>query len=134
MAECSEAAARVLPHPARKRPCCFAIVALGEMAGAQGKELEELAGEVFVGFLLLAGRSIEPDEHRRISDHRLEQRGEAAEGASTQRFILLVHKCNGLYLLDAGREMAVPEESQLLAELVGPVEDTMEPANLEQIG
>jgi hypothetical protein len=66
------AAARLLPHPAGKRSCGFANVALGEMAGAQGKELEELSGEVLVGFLLLAGPAVEPDEHCRIGDHGFE--------------------------------------------------------------
>ena len=95
------------------------------MPGAQGEELEELAGEVLVGLLLLAGRSVEPDEHGRIGDHGFEQRGEAAEGTSSQRFVLPVHESDRLHLLDAGREVAVPEEGQLLPERVGPVEDAM---------
>ncbi len=64
---------------------------------------------------------------------RLEERGEAAEGVGSQRLVLAVHERDRLDLLVAGGEMAVPEESQLLAERVGAVEDAVEPADLEQV-
>jgi hypothetical protein len=51
----------------------------------------------------------------------------------SQRLVLSVHERDRVDLLVAGREVAVPEESQLLAERVGPVEDAVEPADLEQL-
>ena len=68
-----EAAAVVLANPAGERPGGLADVALGIVPNAQGEQLEELAGEVLVGLLLLAGRSVEPDEHGRVGDHGFEQ-------------------------------------------------------------
>ena len=119
--------------PAGEGPGGLADVALGVMPGAQREQLEELAGEVLVGLVLLAGSPVEPDEHGRVGDDRLEERGEAAQGVSSQRLVLPVHERDRLDLLVAGGEVAVPEEGQLLAERVGPVEDAVEPADLEQV-
>ena len=128
-----EAAARILADPAGERPGGLADVVLREMAGAQGEQLEELAGEVLVGLVLLAGAPVEPDEHGRVGDDRFQERGESAEGVGSQRLVLLVHQRDRLHLLVAGGEMPVPEEGELLAERVGPVEDAVEPADLEQV-
>ena len=128
-----EAAAGILPDPAGEGPGGLADVALGVMPGAQGEQLEELAGEVLVGLVLLAGPAVEPDEHGRVGDDRLQERGEAAQGVGPQRLVLPVHERDRLDLLVAGGEVAVPEEGELLAERVGPVEDAVEPADLEQV-
>ena len=62
-----------------------------------------------------------------------EHRGETAQGVGAQRLVLPVHQGDRLDLLVAGGEVAVPEQGQLLAERVRPVEDAVEPADLEQI-
>ena len=52
---------------------------------------------------------------------------------SSQRLVLAVHERDRLDLLVAGGEVPVPEERELFAERVGPVDDAVEPANLEQV-
>ena len=59
--------------------------------------------------------------------------GEPAQRVRSQRLVLPVHERDRLDLLVAGGEVAVPEQGQLLAERVGPVEDAVEPADLEQV-
>ncbi len=128
-----EAAARILPHPAGERPRGLADVALGIMPDAQGEQLEELAGEVLVGLVLLAVAAVEPDQHGRVGDDGFQHGGEPAQGVRPQRLVLPVHQGDRLDLPVAGGEVAMPEQSHLLAERVGPVEDAIEPADLEQV-
>ncbi len=42
-------------------------IALGIMADAERKKLEQLTGEVFVGFPLPVRRGVEPDKKRRVA-------------------------------------------------------------------
>ena len=70
----------VLSRPAGECPGGLADVAFRVIPGAQGEQLEELAGEVLVGLILLAGSSVEPDEHGRVGDDRLPEARRSCRG------------------------------------------------------
>ena len=77
----------------------------------------------------MAGPAVEPDEHGRVGDHRVEQPGEAAERSFAQRLDLRGQGCHAINLRQAGGEVAVPEERQPLAERVAAEEHPIEPVS-----
>ena len=85
------------------------------------------AGEVFVGPFATAGPAVEPDEHGRVGDHRLEQPGEATERAFAKGLHLRGQGSHTVDLRQAGGEVAVPEERQPLAERVAAEKHAIEP-------
>ena len=118
-----------LGHPAGEGAGGLADVGLGIGASAQREQLEELAGEVLVRPFAMAGPAVEPDEHGRVGDHRVEQPGEAAERPFAERLDLRGQGGHAVDLRQAGGEVAVPEERQPLAERVAAEEHAIEPVS-----
>ena len=69
----------------------------------------ELAREVLVGRAGLVLLAVQPDQHGRVDDHRLGQRGEAGRAPGCAGCVLALHQARAAHLLVAGGEMPVPE-------------------------
>ncbi len=109
----------------------FLDVGLAVMADPQGEELHQLAGQVLVGVSLAVGRRVEPDQERRVADHRLQQLAERLAGQAAERLVLTPHGRRVADLEDAGGEVVVPHQGQPLAQGVGREDQAEEPPRLE---
>ena len=113
----SEHAVAVLriDHPSGETPRGLADVSLRVMPLAEGKKLENLAGEVLVRCLALALSAVEPDQHGRIPHHGGAKFAERPGAETAEGFILAKHEVIEPNLRLARGKMAVPEKSQFFA-------------------
>ena len=101
----------------RQRARLLANVGLAvAVALAEGEELHQLAGVVLVRCVLLVLRAGEPDEHRRIGGHRMEQEPEVAERVAAEEPVLLEHQLGRADAVVARREPVVEDERHPLGE------------------
>ena len=113
----------------------LADVLLGVAAAdAQGEQLHQLAGVVLVSLALDVAVGVEPDEHGGVLAHRLQERLELAQGLLAQRQVLLEHQAGADDLVDAGGEVVVPEQGELLAERVQAVQHGVQPPAAQRHG
>ncbi len=106
---------------------CFRDVSFGIMAFSQGEKLHHLARVILIRMLLAALRLIEPDQHGRIAGDGREHLPPTPRGQPPERIILKPHQVGVSHLVDAGREVAVPEERQLLLERARPFGHPLQP-------
>ena len=85
--------------------------------------------------LLAALRLVEPDQHGRVFGHRGQQLQPVAHRMTAKGLVLQPHEVGVLHLLDAGREMAVPEQRQFFLQRTGPFGHALQPpaAQFEQM-
>ncbi len=102
--------------PSRKRAGGFPHVALGVVADAHREQLQELAPEVLVGMRLDVLAVVQIHEHGGIFEEPDEQPAEVAGCARPEHQILPEHHAVIAHLVLAGREVAVPEQRELLFE------------------
>ena len=103
-------------RPPRERTRRLANVALAVVAHAHREELEQLAAEVLVGMRLDVLAVVEEHEHRRILQKADEQLAEISRRARAKHLVLPEHHPVVAHLVRAGREVAVPEQRELLLE------------------
>ena len=71
--------------PAGQGPGGLPHVIFGVMTDAQAEQLQELAGQVFVGMALAVGRRVEPDQEGGIAHRGFEQRSKRLRGPACGR-------------------------------------------------
>ena len=93
----------------------FAIVAF-----AQGEELEQLAGEIFVGLPRHRSPAVEIDQHGGIAGDRLQERRIVSQGLTPKQRVLSEQRRRVAHLHERRGEMAMPEQGHALDQrLVG---------------
>ena len=102
-------------------------VGLGHVVDADREQLLELAGVVLVRVDRFRRVAVEVDEHRRVDGHLEGHRAEVAQGLRAQELVLVPHHLPAADLVDAGREVAVPEPDHLLVEPGGRVPHPPQP-------
>ena len=108
----------------------LADVPLGVVALAEGEELHDLAGEIFVRHAFFRALGVEVKHHRRVQQDGLREVLEAAEGALAEQLVLQHQKRRLFHLLDRGGEVVVPEEGHFLAQRSLGLEHPAEPPGL----
>src|SRR5439155_26417540 len=96
---------------AREGAGCFGNILLSVVAFAEGQEFHDLASVILVGMLFAALGLVEPDQHGGVFCDRDEHLLPASGSQAAEGVILQPHQIGILYLLGAGSEVAVPEES-----------------------
>ena len=102
--------------PSRERAGGFTHVALGVVADAHREQLQELAPEVLVGVRLDVLAVVQIHQHGGILEEPDEQLAEVAGCVRPEHQILPEHHAVVAHLVLAGREVAVPEQRELLLE------------------
>jgi len=112
----------------------FAHIGFAVIPFAEGEELEQLTGEVFVGVSAVAGEAVEGDLQSRIEHHRHEQLAVAAvEVAADGGDLALQQQWIG-QLTPVHREHAQPELHLPEAALLRAPGELAEPAALQVVG
>src|SRR5437764_628608 len=91
----------------------FANVGFGIVADPDGEKFHQFARPVFVRVLFAALLEIEVDHHRGIARDFLGEGGKISDGMTAEQIVLAPHPITVSHFLDAGREVAVPEERHL---------------------
>ena len=77
---------------------------------------------------------VEPDEQRRVAEHRVQQPAERGAAERAEGLILPPHQGEVVDLEVAGGEVVVPHQGQPLGQRVGAEEHAVDPPALEAIG
>ena len=87
-----------------------------DQGGLLGKPaLKKLAGEVFIRLPFAIGVAVEPDEHRHVAGHAVQQLPETSHRVFADQVVLGRHVRHRLHLGIRGGEVAVPEQGHLFA-------------------
>src|SRR5262249_17835457 len=103
------------------------------VADSQAEELHQFTRVVFIRPAFDIAVRIEPDQHRPVLADRLQKWAEATQSVLSQQAVLAKHKFRVLDLDQAGCEMVVPEQGQLLAERVATVKHAVKPPTAQLI-
>ena len=110
--------ARSTVQPVSARAPCL-DVGLGVVADAEREQLHQLAGEVLVGRLAGVALPVEPEDQRGVAHHRLARAPRSRHGRRSRNVCCCASISRAeSHLLRAGRPVPVPEEDQLLGQLV----------------
>ncbi len=85
-------------------------------AGAEAEELHHLAGVVLVRRPAAVVGAVQPDEHRRVARHVVQQVGERAQRPAAEERVLVQHQPLVADAVVRGREPVVPDERHALDE------------------
>ena len=85
-----------------------------QVVDPEREQLLELAPVVLVRHVLVVLDGVEPDHHGGVRVHRLDERSHVALAVEPDRPVLRRHQPDVLDLREAGGEVIVPEEHQLL--------------------
>jgi len=83
---------------------------------SEREERHELAGQILIRRACAVANAVQPEQHRRVGQHRLGERVEIAEFEGAQHLVLLAHPFRGRHLLGRRREMVVPQQGELLVD------------------
>ena len=122
-----EREALAIGMPAGKGAGRLTDVPLGIVADAQAEQFHQLAGVVLVRLALDVAVGVQPDEHGSVLAYGLEEGAELAQGMCADQAILAEHQDWILHLGQAGGEVVVPEQGQLLAQRMPALQHAIEP-------
>ena len=105
----------------------FSNVGFGVMPDPDGEKLHQFPRPIFVRVLFPALLQIEVDHHRGVARDLFRERGKISERVAAERVVLPPHPVAVLHFLDAGGEVAVPEERHLFDERRGRRHHVVEP-------
>ena len=120
--------------PARQGAGGLLDVVLGIVADPEREQLHQLAGEVLVRVALRILLGVEPDQERRVAEHRVQQPAERAAAERAQRLVLPPHQRQVVDLEVAGGEVVVPHQRQPLGQRIRAEEHAVDPPAFQAIG
>ena len=107
-------------------------IRLRVVANPEGKQLHHLPSEVLVRIRLLVGGGVEPQHHGAVLGDCLGESLEAARPRGPEQLVLEIHELGVANLGRSRREVAVPEEGQLLPQRGGCDDHPIEPPQLQR--
>ena len=116
-----------LDLPARQGAGRFTDVGFAKVADAERKQFHQFAGIVFIRHALLALHRVEPDHHRRVFRHPVQQLAEIAEHVAIDQVVLIHHVTGIEHFGVAGGEMIMPEQGQLFPERMRRIRHSIQP-------